>query len=415
MQIVLVNVSSDSNRGACALTWASLDFVFQAFPQASVAIVPVAKTPPEVDPFRFTSRRYPSVEILHPLFDGEGKTAPALLWRLARSLSNVFRFGRERKNENVTLEWIRNSDLAVSVGGVHFETTGGTLRDDARFLIRLLPLLAAQKIGIPSVFVGAQIGPFHTRLGRSLFRWCAGKAAAIFPRDRVSASEVPARASGRAILMPDSAFSLEISRPASEKEFDRRGLDTNAATLALVISSALRHEEGREAHVALLAHVARQLRGSGQFAQIIIVVQCEEDREISLDLARSLQLESRFLIDDHLSPAQLSALYGACRLVVSSRLHAAILAMLGGTLAISIAPEVTFKEHAVLELLGLESLYVPTKMGPERAAKTCLAIASEEGRHRRAVEAAVAAAREQLKEVPHQLREAVGKGSRMLA
>src|SRR5882672_2844763 len=185
MQIVLVNVSPDSNRGACALTWASLDFVFKAFPGASVAIVPIAVTPPHADPFRHTKRRYPNVEILPPLFDGEGKGTAALLCRLTQRLGEILRFSRKRRSANPTLEWIRNSDLAVSVGGVTFETIGGTLRDDARMLIRLLPLLAAQKIDVPSVLVGAPIGPFKTRLGRRLFGRIAAKAAAVFPRDRV--------------------------------------------------------------------------------------------------------------------------------------------------------------------------------------------------------------------------------------
>jgi polysaccharide pyruvyl transferase WcaK-like protein len=409
MQIVLVNVTSDSNRGSCALTWASLGFIFEAFPQASVAIVPVAVTPPEVDPFRHTRRRYPNVAILPPLFDGEGKSTGGLLWRLAKSLAGVFRFGRRRQTRNTTLEWIRNSDLAVSVGGVNFETLGGTLRDDARFLVRSLPLLAAQKIGVPSVFVGAQIGPFRSRLGRALFRRCASRAAVVFPRDRVSEAEVQRQvAHRRSVLLPDSAFALNIERRAPGAGFDRHGVDANAATLALVVSSALRSEERHDTHVALFAHVAKRLVASGLFAQIIVVVQCDEDRPISLELARSLELDPRFVIDDDRDPDQLSNLYAACRLVISSRLHALILAMLGGAPVISLAPEVTFKEHAVLDLLGLESFCVPTRIGPERAAEICLALASDADRHRSAM-AALSAAREQLSEVPLHLREVARK------
>lgn len=408
MKIVLVNVWPDSNKGACALTWASLDLVFKAFPGASVAIVPIASTPPDAAPFRHTMRRYPTVEILRPLFDGEGKRPFALLRRLARALGVILRFDRKRRNRNPTLEWIRNSDLAVSVGGVTFETCGGTLRDDARLVIRMLPLLAARKVDVPSVLVGAQVGPFHTRWGAGLFRRLAPKAAAVCPRDRVSASEVQWQmAKVRSILLPDSAFALELPRAGVGELFDRRGLDANATTLALIISSALRANEGNDAHVALFDHVARRLVERGLVTQIIIVIQSDEDRAISLELARSLQLDRRFLIDDDLSPCQLSNLYGACRTVISSRLHAVILAMLAGVPAISLAPEVTFKEHAVLELLGLESLYVPTKLGPGRAAEICLDVTSEENRHRQTVVTAVCTARTQWNDVPQQLREVV--------
>ena len=409
MQIVLVNVSPDSNRGACALTWASLDFVLSAFPRAAVAIVPIAVNPPEADPFRHTMPRYPNVAILPPLVHRAGRQAVALTWRLAQGLAEIHRFCGDRWNQNPTLEWIRNCDLAVAVGGVEFETHGGTLREDARFVKRMLPLLAAQKIEVPSVFVGAQLGPFNTRFGAALFRRMAAKAAAVFPRDRVSASAIHGRMTqpSRSILMPDSALSLELAPAGAGDVFEKRGLAASAATLALVISSALRPDEGSRAHVALFTEVARRLVESAVVAQAIIVVQCDEDRAISLELLRSLHLDHRFLIDDDLSPGQLSSLYGACRIVISSRLHAVILAMLGGVPAVSLAPEVTFKEQAVLELLGLESLYVPTKMGADHAARICLDIAADLEQHRHAVAAAVAAARMQLRTVPDHLREIV--------
>lgn len=410
VQIALVNVASDANRGACALTWASLDLLFGAFPQASIAIVPAAESETLADPppFRHTERRYPGVAILSPLFDGQGRPALVLIWRLARSLSGILRFDRRRPNRNSTLEWIRNSDLVVSVGGVTFETYGGTLRHDARFLARVLPLLAARKIDIPAVFVGAQIGPFNTWFGGRLFGWLAAKAAMMFPRERVSEAEVRRHvADPRCILLPDSAFALKLPAVGISELFEKRGLDAGVATLALVISSALGPDESGDAHVALFAQIVAGLVASGRFPQIVIVVQHDEDRPGSHQLARRLQLDARCVIDDDLDPAQLTSLYGACRMVISSRMHAVILAMLAGVPAISLAPEVTFKEHAVLDMLELTSLCVPTRMGPVDTARFCLDIAGELDRHGRAVVAAVAAAQEQLAEVPHRLREAV--------
>src|SRR5256885_5667259 len=92
-------------------------------------------------------------------------------------------------------------------------------------------------------------------------------------------------------------------------------------------------------------------------------------------------------------------------MVISSRLHAVLLSLLAGVPAISLAPEVTFKERAVLELLGLEWLWIPSTTGPDRAVEKCLAIASEDQRHRHAVRNVVSAARAQWDEVPQELRE----------
>lgn len=408
MRIALVNVFPDSNKGACALTWASLDLVFRAFPGASVAIVPTAVTPPDPAPFRHTLPRYPDITILPPLFAGEGNGPAVLLWRLARKLATIFRFHRQRRSEHPTLEWIRNCDLMVSVGGVNFLTREAALRENPRLVIRVLPLLAAQKIDVPTVLVGAQIGPFETRLGRWLSRRVAAKAAAVFPRDHTSASALQGLdTQGRSILLPDSALALTVSKAGVGDLWDRRGLDCDVPTLALVISSALPANQRLEAHVALFAHLATGLVESGVVRQVIVVLQTDEDREISRDLAHKLELDPRFFIDDDLDPDQLSNLYGTCRMVVSSRLHAVLLSMLAGVPAISLAPEVTFKERAVLELLGLESLWIPSTTVPDRALEICLQIASRDQSHRGAVETAVSAARAQWDQVPHELRKIV--------
>jgi polysaccharide pyruvyl transferase WcaK-like protein len=412
LRIALVNVEPDSNKGACALTWASLDLLFKTFPGASVAVVPTAVTPPDPAPFRHTLPRYPSLTILPPLFDGGGRRAAVLLWRLARTLGEILRFDRERRSENPTLEWIRNCDLVVSVGGVSFQTVEGTLRDDPRLVVRVLPLLAAQTIDVPTVLVGAQFGPFNTRFGRPLSRRIAAKAAAVFPRDRTSASELRgADARRRCILLPDSALSLTLSTAGAGDLWRRRGIDADASTLALVISSALRADERPQAHVALFAHLARRLVESGVVRQVVVVLQADEDRTISRALAHALDLDPRFFLDDDLDPDRLTNVYRACRMVISSRLHAVLLSLLAGVPAISLAPEVTFKERAVLDLLGLESLWIPSATGPDRAAEKCLRIASEEQSHRRAVASAVAAARAQWDEVPQQLREIVQIGN----
>jgi polysaccharide pyruvyl transferase WcaK-like protein len=258
------------------------------------------------------------------------------------------------------------------------------------------------------VFVGAQIGPFNTRLGGRLFGWLATKATMVFPRDTVSEAEVRRQvADPRCILMPDSAFALKLAAVSTTELFEGRGLEAGVATLALVISSALRPDEPGDAHVALFAQIATGLLERGLVTQVVIVVQHDQDRPISHQLARTLQLDARCVIDDDLDPGQLSRLYGACQMVISSRMHAVILAMLAGVPAVSLAPEVTFKEHAVLDLLGLKSLCVPTRMGPEEATRICLDIAGELDQHRRAVVAAVSAAQERLAEVPRRLREAV--------
>jgi polysaccharide pyruvyl transferase WcaK-like protein len=192
-----------------------------------------------------------------------------------------------------------------------------------------------------------------------------------------------------------------------------RGPDFDVPTLALVISSALRANERREEHVALFVHLGKRLVDAGVVRQVIVVLQTDEDLAISRELARGLDLDSKFFLDDDLDPEQLSNLYGACRMVISSRLHAVLLSFLAGVPAISLAPEVTFKERAVLELIGLESLWIPSTTTPDRAVEQCLGIAYDDSRHRSAVVSAVAAARAQWDDVPQRLQLIVQEARRV--
>ena len=74
MRIALVNVYDDRNRGACLLTWAALDLLRRAFPDARVTIVSLATDSAGADAFRHTRRRYPDARWVAPAFDGARKT-----------------------------------------------------------------------------------------------------------------------------------------------------------------------------------------------------------------------------------------------------------------------------------------------------------------------------------------------------
>jgi len=147
--------------------------------------------------------------------------------------------------------------------------------------------------------------------------------------------------------------------------------------------------------------------------QVIVVLQTDEDLAISRELAHSLGLDPKFFFDDDLDPDQLSNVYGACRMVISSRLHAVLLSMLAGVPAISLAPEVTFQGTRVLELLGLESLWIPSTTAPDRAVEQCLEIAYADESHRRAVVSAVSAARAQWDGAPQRLQEVIQEARRL--
>ena len=292
---------------------------------------------------------------------------------------------------------IRDADLVAVRGGVSLHTCDGSVRGDFNFLMRLLPLLAADASGKPTALLGAQVGPFRTVPSRLLLRRVLRKTHAVVARDSVTRAAVESVVpESRVLLAPDSAFGLALEAQDMSGIFIRRGLDPAKPTLALVISSALRPDESVESHAALCASAGRSLFSGGLISQILIVVQAEEDRAASGRLAALLGLDATSIVDEDLNPAQLASLYAACRLTLSSRLHGVILSLLGGTAAVSLAPEVTFKERAVLSVVGLADLCVGTREGPDRLSEVCLRVATDSATFGKRIDLAVRASREAL-------------------
>ncbi|MCU1348289.1 MAG: hypothetical protein JWO56_1319, partial [Acidobacteria bacterium] len=285
MQISLVNVADDNNRGSCALTWAAIDLLRLTFPEAGLTIIPLAAAPAPPAAFRHTARRFPDVRFVAPISAGRQQTD---FGRGIRLLHKSVAALRVRADSNGGpddwLSAIRRSDLVVARGGLSIHAYYNSIRGDLGFVERMSPLLAARRLRRPIVLLGAQIGPFTT-VPRFLFRRIASDASAV-ARDTVSMATlldfVPA---SRVLLAPDTVFAMVDEQTDVTQVFTSRGLDPTRPTLALVVTSTLRREESVAQHVALFAPAVRAMRDAGSVAQVIVVVQAAEDRAASWQLA----------------------------------------------------------------------------------------------------------------------------------
>jgi polysaccharide pyruvyl transferase WcaK-like protein len=101
---------------------------------------------------------------------------------------------------------------------------------------------------------------------------------------------------------------------------------------------------------------------AGHIEHVLVVLQAsgptpiENDRAISAELLALLPEGRASYVGDDLTAGELAALYGECRLVVTVRLHAAILAMVGGAPAYAIS-YFTAKTAGVMRRAGLPSAW----------------------------------------------------------
>ena len=261
----------------------------------------------------------------------------------------------------VTRARLDDVDLVVLVGGsnIYDNPSVRTPLSLARLFGVLYPAWAAHQLGIPVVMAGHTLGPFPRRSGRLLARTMLRGVRSVALREETSKPVARRLGLRDARVLPDFAFATE---PVLTPRVRAVLADLPAQGARTLCVAPRRHPHaGPSADdrvVRELETLARSMVASGDIADVILVPQChgptpiEDDRELTRVLASRLDGLTVRLVDDDLSPGELAALYGRCRLVVGVRLHAAILAMSQGTPAFAIS-YMTRKTEGVMSFCGL--------------------------------------------------------------
>jgi colanic acid/amylovoran biosynthesis protein len=256
---------------------------------------------------------------------------------------------------------VAEQDLVILVGGSNiFDDHGVPATLSLPRLTEVLsPAQAGVRAGVPVLLLGHTLGPFARPLGRRIARrLLAGVGRAVV---RESRSIPVARKVGLAVVeeAPDLAFAITPERSA---KVDRMLTELPVHPSRVLVMSARTHPtlgvdaDGRL--VEVFAEAARRLVADGILDGIAVVAHTigptpvEDDRPISRGLVDALVGVPVVLVDEDISPAELSAFYGSVGAVVAVRLHAAILALNGGTPTFAVS-YLTAKTQGVMTQVGL--------------------------------------------------------------
>lgn len=384
--ILCVNHWHDDNKGDSAITQATLRLVRARWPSAMLRVVTAHEpdSPGADTAVRHIRRAFPTIASEPSLLPVETASRPPSLVRflpkvMAHRLSAIYGaavwilrllpyllalpVGPPRRVRTR----LRDVDLVVAMGGSNLHDNPDVLApfSVARLLVFLYPVWAAGRLGIPTVLFGHTLGPFPRRTARRLARYMLREVQATQLREGRSRPAAAMLGLREVSVGPDVALALTPDPSPRVHRILSELPEAAADSLVLVVR---RHpHRPAAANQRLLAEFASLARGMlerAEVRQVLIVPQVlgpteiEDDRPLSRELSAILQGYPVHLIEDDLTPAELSALYGACRLVVSVRLHAAILAMVGGAPAFAIA-YFTAKTQGVMELCGFPHAWAP--------------------------------------------------------
>ena len=394
--VVVSNVFGDLNRGGAAITERTIAAAKVAFPDTPVAAITIDGALEPQRTHGFTAADHPDVEYLDPViphFTGR--------WRRIRSGALLLRHLLIRPSPRWrSAHRVANARVVISKGG--FVWVDRTPRGVLSFISTSMPIALAIRYRRPAVVFPTTIGPFNSRLARIANRAILTRARLVIARDHRSYREaidlgVPPQ---RLLQMPDVAFGVY---PSEEVPVDLVPQLAVSGPFGVVVVRRI----GSPDFLSRLSQLIRAVESASSVQQIFAVIQAD-DREPTEQVVASLDGLNVSVVDAPLSPSQLASLYGRAAFVVTCRLHAGILAFVGGTPAFVISSDGS-KTEGILEDLHLSDLVVRQDFLPQAVADRVVQALDNADELREKVMAAVAKARSELEELPVVLKEAVGE------
>ena len=351
LRIGIVNIWHDDNRGDSAIAIATHDLLARTFPEAEIEFWSLADRSGLQQAHRVVSTQIDDVPI-HPApiaanqgRSTQGTYAVKTLGQTVRAIVGL-RFPRLNPPSARALDGL---DLVVASGG-HYLYSAKGVRWALRMFRLVYPLLIAQQRGTPTALMGHSLGPFEGRFSRALARRVLTRTDAIYAREELSARTAVAlgASASRVRVMPDPAFAIAVDDSGLNALLARHRLD-RAKYWVVTVRKCLRGDRRHRVACSerFLGEMSQLIRAvlDGNFVERVALVPhvigptaIEDDRDPTADLAELLADRPEVVtIDEDFTPGTVAALYGAAELVVGTRFHSIILAMVGGSPAYAVS------------------------------------------------------------------------------
>ncbi|MCS6881277.1 MAG: polysaccharide pyruvyl transferase family protein [Oscillochloridaceae bacterium] len=369
MRIVILNTYSWLNKGDAAIVLGTVRAVRAVAPEADITLVSLT---PEIDRPRYAAENLRVVAgpfgLLYaahiPVAARIGRFASEYLALLGALLASRLTRRSLPRRWSAGLRDLANAiagaDVAISCGGGFWQDSWGP-----GVLVHVAQVMAALAAGVPVVCLGQSVGPFRSALLRSLVGHVLRRADAVVIRESESLATIQAMriAPERLHFGADMAFALDRDRPARHVSMPRSGRLRVGVTArnwsfphSLDRQAAQRHYE--DALVEALAHLLAVHDAEIVFLPQVIGPGNDDDRLVERRLAARLKRPDRVrVIADDLAPSELIEMLGGMDMLLATRFHSAIFAMLARVPVVAIAYE--HKTTGIMRRMDLGQWIVP--------------------------------------------------------
>ena len=252
------------------------------------------------------------------------------------------------------------SDLVISTGGTYLVET-------YPLGAKIFDLQLAIQLGRPLVLYTQSLGPFRRPLHRRLLRRVFDAARLVLLRDELSASYVRELGGRTDHLVVSSDIVFSVAEPETLAQAGvLEGLKGRRFKVAFSVRDwpYFKQRDPRAGMELYLESVAAMVTClvTKYAAEVVFLSTCqgipeyrEDDSAVAMEIKRSLdeRVSAAVQVDRGFQRYEnLLAAYGSCDLVISTRMHGAILALASGTPVLPIAYE--FKTRELFTRFGLK-------------------------------------------------------------
>lgn len=364
MRVLLVNTHSTLNTGDMGIVQAQIRLIRNFCPEAVISLT--SRTPDHDRDFydRQEIRVFPPLFIAPSVYIGWKK-------KVIEFLKSFLNWG----NKISLIQEMKRSDLIISSGGGYFYSNR-TFIPGPMFFQNIVHVLIPLLIKKPVIFFPQSVGPLHNAAAKKILKHTLASKHMVkfFAREPLSYDYLQRlygneRKKPDLELCPDVTFDLFDERSLSKQE---HRLDLPKPIMAITLREwdfpySRSRGERRENYLSSLIRVSQeflkkwegsllilpQVRGPGSF---------EDDRIISREFFERMNPsvpENRLNyldLPDRVSPSYVASILAQTDIVLATRLHSAILAL------ISNVPVVTLmyqpKSLGVMKMLRIDHLNV---------------------------------------------------------
>ena len=272
-------------------------------------------------------------------------------------------------SKHPTVLEIKNADLVIHKGGQFYRMVSpksfrGFFQAFFSYYVSLLCISLKKRF----IFLSHTFGPFNNNGARFLTKYVLKRASYVGCREAISCDILIKLGLSLKNLdvLPDTAFALP-PESQNKKIFFEEKYKISMGSFVVFIGKkwSFPGNDEKNAQIKYDKYIAVMARAADYFAaqllKVLLVVHNdglhspqENDAVPIRDIYKKIKQKDKVLIvSDDLSSQEQSLLYGMAHMVIATRLHAAIFALISGSPCISIS--YTHKTDGIMKMVGIDN------------------------------------------------------------